>query len=123
MIRVVVASLLLATASYSAMAQVISTPPNFEASGNTDILRHRGPTGSPCLTVSGYARHHTIDRNLYDHMILVTNSCAQRIKLRVCYYMTDDCILMEVPGDEHQEAILGTLPSMKDFRFDFKEQF
>lgn len=30
---------------------------------------------------------------------------------------------MEVPGDEHKEAILGTMPSTKDFRFEFREKF
>jgi hypothetical protein len=30
---------------------------------------------------------------------------------------------MEVPGDERKEAILGTLPAMKDFRFEFRERF
>jgi hypothetical protein len=30
---------------------------------------------------------------------------------------------MEVPGNERKEAVLGTLPSMKDFRFEFREKF
>jgi hypothetical protein len=97
--------------------------PTFGASGNTEVLRHRGPTGKPCLTVSGSSRSHTIDQNLYDHVITVTNGCALRIALRVCYYATDECIAMEVPGDETKEAVLGTLPSMKDFRFEFREKF
>lgn len=97
--------------------------PSFSASGETEMLRHRGPTGSPCLEVSGSARHHTIDRNLYDHMITVKNDCAQRISIQVCYYNTDDCVPMEIPGGERKEAILGTMPATPDFRFEFREKF
>ena len=101
----------------------LATPPTFEANAGTEVLRHRGPTGKPCLVVSGYPRAHTIDHNLYDHMITVTNACAQRIAMQVCYYRSQECIRIEVPGGERKEAILGSLPSVKDFRFEFREKF
>jgi len=97
--------------------------PTFGASAGTEILRHRGPTGNACLAVAGHARSHTIDPKLYDHVINVTNSCAQRIALQICYYRSQECISMEIPGGERKEAILGTLPSVKDFRFEFREKF
>jgi hypothetical protein len=43
--------------------------------------------------------------------------------MRVCYYESQECIPMEIPGGERKEAILGTLPSTKDFRFEFREKF
>jgi hypothetical protein len=97
--------------------------PGFEASGSTEVLRHRSVLGKPCLLVLGEARPHTIDPNLYDHVIVAVNGCPQRITLRACYYQTDNCTTMEVPGNERKEAILGTLPAMKDFRFEFRERF
>jgi hypothetical protein len=30
---------------------------------------------------------------------------------------------VDVPGREHKEALLGTLPSIRDFRYEFHEQF
>jgi hypothetical protein len=30
---------------------------------------------------------------------------------------------IEVPGAERKEAILGTLPGVPDFRFEFREKF
>ncbi len=100
------------------------TPPLIiGASQGNDILRHRAPTGSPCLTVSGFARPHTVNPNLYDHVITVNNGCAQRITMRVCYYNSMDCVPIEIPGGERKEAILGTMPSTKDFRFEFRENF
>jgi hypothetical protein len=100
-----------------------ATSPSFEASGNTEVLRHRDFTGKPCLAVNGTPRAHIADRNLYDHVITARNNCPQRIAMQVCYYQTHDCIRMEIPGSERKEAILGTLPSMKDFRFEFREKF
>ena len=101
----------------------IKTPPTFGASAGTDILRHRGPTGNTCLAVAGHSRAHTTSPNVYDHVVTVTNSCAQRIAIQICYYRSQDCIPIDVAGGERKEAILGTLPSMKDFRFEFREKF
>jgi hypothetical protein len=64
-----------------------------------------------------------MDPNLYDHVIAVRNNCPQRIAMQACYYRTHDCIPMEIPGGARKEAILGTLPSGKDFRFEFREKF
>jgi hypothetical protein len=97
--------------------------PTFGSSGGTEVLRHRGPTGEACLDVSGFSRPHTVDPNLFDHVITVANHCAQQISIKVCYYQSQDCISVEIPGGENKEAILGIMPSMKDFRFDFREKF
>ena len=144
MIPIVVAFFWLAAAASSASAQSGSTlfgessrpsyggvglpppvvdTPTFGASSGTEMLRHRGPTGRPCLTVGGLARPHLASPNVYDHVITAENSCAQSITIKVCYYNSDECIPLEVPGGERKEAILGTLPAMSDFRFEFREQF
>jgi hypothetical protein len=98
-------------------------PPTFGPRAGTEILRHRDFTGKPCLTVLGHPRPHVVDRNLYDHVITVSNACPQRIALQVCYYKTHDCISIEVPGGERKDGILGTLPWVKDFGFEFREKF
>jgi hypothetical protein len=105
------------------MPSDFATTPTFGASGSNELLRHRGPTGNTCLTVNGYPRSHTVNPNVYDHVIAAVNGCAQRIAIRVCYYRTQDCIPMEIPGNERKEAILGTLPAVRDFRFEFREKF
>jgi hypothetical protein len=98
-------------------------PPSFGPRGGTEILRHRDLTGKPCLAVTGIARPHIIDRKLYDHVITASNACPQRIAIRVCYYRTDDCIPIEIPGGQRKEAVLGTLPATKEFGFEFREKF
>jgi hypothetical protein len=143
MIRIAVACVCLFVTIYSASAQNAPSPfgsasrpglgasgtrapvegPTIGASSGTEILRHRDPTGSPCLTIGGFARAHVVNPNLYDHVITIRNSCAQRIALQVCYYNTQDCISIDVTGGESKEAILGTLPSTKEFRYEFREKF
>ena len=101
----------------------LAAPPPISSSQNIDILRHRDPAGKPCLLVQGMARPHTINPNLFDHLIVAANSCAQLIKMQVCYYRTRQCIPMEVPGKGRREAVLGMMPSIKDFRYEFRERF
>jgi hypothetical protein len=96
---------------------------NIQASKGSDILRHRDFTGKPCVTIGAFARPHRINPQLYDHVITAINGCPQRIIMRVCYYQSQDCIQMEVPGSQRKEAILGTLPAAKDFRYEFQEKF
>ena len=129
--------------SYSAWAQNASSPFNnssaptyggagvaaptqgltIGASGATDVLRHRDFTGRPCLAVGGFARPETINPKLYDDVITVVNSCPKTIALKVCYYQSQDCIQMQVAGEEQKEAVLGTLPAVKTFQFEFREKF
>jgi hypothetical protein len=96
---------------------------SFAASAGTEILRHRDFAGKPCLDVYGFARAHTVNLNLYDHVIAVRNNCPQRIAMQLCYYQTRDCIPMQISGGERKEAVLGILPAVKDFRFEFREKF
>jgi len=136
--RIAIALIALAVVSSPATAQSdISAPtvgavglrppsadlPTFGASSGTDVLRHRSPIGAPCLTVAGVARPHAVNPTVFDHVITAKNSCAQRITIRICYYKSADCMPMEIPGGERKEAILGTLPAVKEFRFEFREKF
>jgi hypothetical protein len=109
------------TVGASSGERIPSPQPSFGAS--TGILRHRDFTGRPCLDVGGYAEPHKIDPNLYDHIITAVNHCPQRIAIQVCYYQSQDCIPMDVPGGQQKEAVLGTMPAEKDFRFEFREKF
>jgi hypothetical protein len=135
MVRIAVTLIWLAAFGNTASAQTETAPalgavgipaPQtriFSASRGNEILRHRGPTGSPCLEVTGLARRHVVSPNVYDHVITAKNSCPQRIVIQVCYYNSQECLPMEIPGGERKEAVLGTMPAVKDFRFEFRERF
>jgi hypothetical protein len=79
--------------------------------------------GGPCLLVRGVGRHQAINKHVFDHVISATNSCAENIKLEVCYYGSQRCIPMSAPGYSRREAVLGVMPAIQDFRFEFKERF
>jgi hypothetical protein len=93
------------------------------ASPNETNRRHFGPTGKPCLSLTGSSKPQLVNHDMIDHSVSVTNSCGQRLKVNVCYYRTQECILIDVPPYERKEALLGVLPKVLDFRFDYKEQF
>jgi hypothetical protein len=84
---------------------------------------HMSPLGKPCLTTVGHAKAELANKNIYQHLIKAANGCGQNIKVRVCYYQTQDCVLMNVPPWENKTAILGIFPALKRFRFETKEQF
>jgi hypothetical protein len=87
------------------------------------IQRHKNPDGSLCLQVSGVARPLGASDKLFNHWVYVKNQCSLGIRLQICYYATTSCIDVAVPGRDRKEAILGTLPSIKDFRYEYREKF
>ncbi len=97
-------------------------PPIINASQDLQLLRQRDLAGKPCVSVKGFARVYTVNRNLYDHVITSENSCAKPVKMQVCYYKTTRCVSVETPGRGRKETVLGTIPSMNTFQFEFRER-
>jgi hypothetical protein len=96
---------------------------SIKSNQNIDILRHRDASGKPCLTVAGFPRGHSINKDLNEHVISASNNCAKPIKIQVCYYKSHECISIYVPGWARKEAILGTLSSRQQFQYEFREIF
>jgi len=97
--------------------------PRFSGSQNASAQLHLGPTGKPCLRVLGQVTEQKINHNIFNHMIIVDNDCSQRIKMQVCYYKSEHCILIDILGYGHKQSTLGIMAAMKEFRFEYKEQF
>ncbi|MHC2467859.1 hypothetical protein ACVIHD_006871 [Bradyrhizobium embrapense] len=85
--------------------------------------RHRSPTGAVCLRLTAVSRSFPNNDRLFNHWIYAENVCGERVRMQVCYYGTRSCIDMDVGGHERKEAILGTLPATKDFRYEYSERF
>ena len=85
--------------------------------------RHMSPLRRPCLTIEGYARPELANKEIYQHLIRAANDCGQSIKVQVCYYKSENCILMSIPPWESKTSILGILPALKRFQYEVKEQF
>lgn len=107
----------------SAIAQEFLVPGGFPPVQDNLSKHHMSPLGKTCLTIVGYAKPEVVNKNIYQHWIRAANDCGVSIKVQACYYMTEDCILMSVPPWEKKDSILGIFPTLKQFRFEVKEQF
>jgi hypothetical protein len=85
--------------------------------------QHLGPTGRPCIAVTGVAQPEVANTNVFQHIISANNACSQVINLQVCYYRTEHCVPLRVPSYARDNVVLGVMPAMKEFRFEYREQF
>ena len=69
--------------------------------------RHLEPSGRPCLTVNPIAQRQSINKSIFDQILLLDNRCGKEIRIRVCYYKTDSCKTMAVGGYKRQQQILA----------------
>jgi len=97
--------------------------PSFSGSQNATVRMHSDPTGKPCVKILGYAQQQVVNKNIFDHMISASNNCSQTITVHVCYYQSQHCTSIDVPAYGRKEALLGIMPAMKDFRFEYTEKF
>jgi hypothetical protein len=123
-LMVFVASVAHAQSSASPTENMFSSP-NGGIFADPDALskRHKGPTGKPCMTLEGSARPEKINSNIIEHWVSAANSCGQLIKLKICYYRTEHCVMVEVPPWDRKDTVLGIFPALKDFRYEYTEQF
>lgn len=84
---------------------------------------HMGPDGKPCLSVSGNSVPETLNPHIFKHMVIADNRCSIAIKVQVCYYESSDCTPLSAPPYGRGEAVLGIMPAMSQFRFEYREQF
>jgi len=104
----------------------LPTPPRspiLSGSENQGPRQHLGPIGKPCVAVNGEARAQTINPRIIEHVIVAKNSCSQIIKMQVCYFQSDRCIPMTLSSYASAEVVLGIMPAMKEFRYEYREEF
>jgi hypothetical protein len=85
--------------------------------------RHVGPTGLPCISVTGYARAQVINPKIYEHILSISNACSQPIKLQACYYKSQSCLDVQLAAYGRKEVVIGIYPSMREFRYEYRERF
>jgi len=97
--------------------------PLLSGTPSAGVKMHLGPTGKPCLTVFGSAKPQIVNPNIFEHIIMASNDCSQPIKMKVCYYQSPQCVPLDVPAYGRKEIVLGIMPAMNQFRFEYREQF
>jgi hypothetical protein len=84
---------------------------------------HLSPVGKPCLVLYGMGQPQRGNKNIFEHTIFTRNTCREAIKAKVCYFRSSHCVLIETPAFGHNQTRLGIMSAMKEFRFEFNEQF
>jgi hypothetical protein len=104
---------------------LLSGSPFAQGFSESDVAnrQHRDYAGKPCLTTSGVSHALASNPRILNHAVSLDNHCVERIKVKVCYYKTDQCTDVDVPGNAHKEQIIGVFPAMQAFRYEVKEQF
>ena len=107
---------------------MFSSPNGLSTSGifadpNQLSKRHTGPNGTPCIKTGSSSKSETINPNIIEHWVSATNSCGQHIKLKICYYQTQHCVMIDVPPWDRKDTVLGIFPALRDFRYEYTEQF
>jgi hypothetical protein len=100
-----------------------SPPAALDDLENAKARVHRDPYGKPCVDVLGRSRPQTVNTKMFDQTIIAENHCSQAIKLKVCYYGSLSCMPVDVPPYGRKETLLGFFSTMKEFRYQYTEQF
>jgi hypothetical protein len=87
-----------------------------------EIRKHMSPLGKPCLSLAATSRQVKFG-NAYEHVIEAKNSCSALIVVDICYYQTAHCASLTTPSYGKAGTILGVAPAMKDFKYQYREQF
>lgn len=105
------------SASVSASAQSgfrtqLQGPP--ENSGSAAI---RDAFNRPCLQSTGIARAHVVNQDLIDHLVRLENRCPRVLKLKVCYFIDEQCKTLDLGPYKKEQILLGMMPKVTQFKF------
>jgi hypothetical protein len=111
--------------SASIFVRTLGAPPfpqeaRFGLASSTLAHPHLNPSGKPCVTIHPISHAQILNKNIYDHDLLISNECSQKIRLSVCYYHAEHCSTMSVAGYARQQELFGIFPE-KDFRIEYRE--
>jgi hypothetical protein len=85
--------------------------------------QHLDFAGKPCLQSVGVSRPLASNPHILNHAVSLKNHCPDRIKVKVCYYGTNDCTDVDVPPNSSKEQVIGVFPAVQMFRYQVKESF
>ena len=85
--------------------------------------KHRDFAGKPCLETKGVSKPLASNPRILNHSVSLDNHCSDSIKAKVCYFGSDQCSDVEVPGKSRKEQNIGVRPAMQIFRYEVKEKF
>lgn len=124
-VRCAVALLILLAVVPYVHAQANATAPSFKMQGSADQTNSpvvRDSLGRPCLDVEAAARSHVVNPSLFDHIVSIKNGCARAVRVKLCYFRSDICKEIGVPGYKRIDTILGTMANVTTFRYSLNQK-
>jgi hypothetical protein len=88
-----------------------------------EIRQHMSPLGKPCLALAGTSRPLKFAVNTFEHVIEAKNNCSLIIKVQICYYQSDHCASVIAPSYGKTTTMLGIATAIKDFKYQYREEF
>lgn len=77
----------------------------------------RDSLGKPCLDIEAAARSETVNPDMLEHVVSVKNNCSRLIKVKVCYYGSEQCKQFDLQGYKRVDTILGVMRAIRFFRY------
>lgn len=81
----------------------------------------RDAFGKLCADVEAASKARVSNPNVFEHIVSVLNRCLKPIKLRFCYFGSDRCTDVDLPGLKRKDLVLGVYPGLKTFRYSWIE--
>jgi len=110
---------------YLVEAQTSSTTRTITMQGAADPSSGpiiRDAVGRPCLDVEAAARAHATNKDVIDHVVSVKNNCPRLIKVKVCYFNSEQCNAFDLQGYKRVDTILGTMTKITAFRYSITQR-
>lgn len=84
--------------------------------------QHKDPSGLPCVSVNAMSQPQIVNPKIYDHILVIKNTCSQPVGLKLCYYQSSTCINTSIAAYTRRQQALGISPEA-EFRFSYTEDF
>lgn len=78
--------------------------------------------GKPCLDIEAAARPETINPDMLEHVVSLKNNCSRLIKVKLCYYNSEQCKQFDVQGYRRVDTTLGVMKGVKFFRYSLTQK-
>lgn len=82
---------------------------------NSPVLRDS--LNRPCLDVEAAAKPRVVNPDMLDHIVSVKNNCLQMIKVKVCYFNSQNCNSFDLPAQKRVDTLLGSMNRISTFRY------
>lgn len=77
----------------------------------------RDAFGRPCLDIEAAARREVVNPDMLDHIVSIKNNCPKTIKVKVCYFNSDQCTDVELRPYKRADTTLGAMRGINYFRY------